>query len=256
MQEHFKLSLSRPQELPQALYDQLASLESRVAALERERLEAAPVAVSDLSDRLSPFDRFASAVASTGQWKWPISRPSTREGEEAKHGREELAEDYRKRQVQIEERVDKLQELVEQSGDHGSVCPPEVLMSGLRAVVKDVRQCLQQCDLIFQLPEIRTYVRRFQQSLQLNAMVQKKWTGPPAGPKSEDELYPEASHSMTDLRDRSGLSRGKKKEMKKQPFRTVVDWARPHTPLSLDPARPHPESSRLVLPEIKPTAEQ
>jgi len=101
-------------------------------------------------------------------------------------------------------------------------------------------------------------VKRFQRSLEVNAILHEKWVGPGAGkrPPAEEssaqdqdrvsnrELIEdphlnrdsELSRSAPDLRKRGTGAAGKGNEkQKKKPFRTVVDWCRPHTPLKIDP---------------------
>lgn len=136
----------------------------------------------------------------------------------------------------LEERLSLLQEV--------HPLPPEQ-SSMLNSIVQDVRLCLKRCELILQLPEIKTFIRKFQSSLQVNAVLHDRWLGPrhdeePSAPKIEQ------CKSMGDLTsvaaDPCRPKRGG--EPQKRPFRTVTDWARPHTPLTLDP------QSGPKLPEI------
>lgn len=170
--------------------------------------------------------------------------------------RDDAARQYVERQTQMESRLKQLEEQL----DSASVVMPESHIFGsLKAVIKDVRRCLSRCELLYQLPEIKMFVKRFQRSLEVNAILHEKWIGPGAGKRqlpddelenrprsalgshrSEDQMTrdSEISRSAPDLRarGRGGGSSGKKQEgVKKKPFRTVVDWCRPHTPLKIDP---------------------
>eukprot|EP00930_Biecheleria_cincta_P035689 TRINITY_DN24526_c0_g1_i1.p1 TRINITY_DN24526_c0_g1~~TRINITY_DN24526_c0_g1_i1.p1 ORF type:complete len:709 (+),score=159.70 TRINITY_DN24526_c0_g1_i1:112-2238(+) len=150
---------------------------------------------------------------------------------------------------------------------------PEIA-STLNAVVTDVRYCLKRCELLFQLPEIKVYIKRFQASLQVNAVLQDRWLGPAGREKkmfedigeapeegAEGTLLgsrPEHTQSTGDLPTAPGgriASKKNQADQKKRPFRTVTDWARPHTPLSIDPVlRPPSRESRETgsLPQISP----
>jgi len=172
--------------------------------------------------------------------------------------RDDAARLYVERQTGMEARLTQLEEQL----DSASVVMPESqIFSSLKAVIKDVRRCLSRCELLYQLPEIKMFVKRFQRSLEVNAILHKKWLGPEGARKTqqdEDDRPQSAggtrresreegedqggmtrnadmSRSAPDLRAKSG--RGKKIEPhpKKKPFRTVVDWVRPHTPLKIDP---------------------
>jgi len=124
----------------------------------------------------------------------------------------------------------------------------------LNSIVQDVRLCLKRCELILQLPEIKAFIRKFQSSLQVNAVLHDRWLGPKSRQDDED-LAPKVEHckSMGDLtsvaadqhRRRPGGGEGQKR-----PFRTVADWARPHTPLTLDPRSKVGTSTVTTLPEI------
>lgn len=176
--------------------------------------------------------------------------------------REDAAREYIEKQAQVESR---LQQLEEQLDKASVVAPESEIFGALKGVIKDVRRCLSRSELLFQLPEIKMFIKRFQKSLEVNAILHEKWIGPGAGrrpqeaesgiaegpgrPKSGSEgteshlargsehsrSAPDISSSTRNRRD-GGLQRGKKSDgMKKKPFRTVVDWCRPHTPLKLDP---------------------
>jgi len=176
--------------------------------------------------------------------------------------RDDAARQYVERQTVMEARLKQLEEQI----DSASVVMPESEIFGsLKAVIKDVRRCLSRCELLYQLPEIKAFVKRFQRSLEVNAILHEKWKGPEgdrrpqtsqverdvtdrpssAGQQSEDHLMRDSdlSRSAPDLRakgiGRGGLTTapsGKSREgVKKKPFRTVVDWCRPHTPLKIDP---------------------
>jgi len=137
------------------------------------------------------------------------------------------------------------------------------IVQGLKFIVQDVRKCLKRCELLIQLPEIRMFMRRFQRSLEVNAILHEKWIGPEASrsPRVEEDLEagisgmpprnsmmsqsspnfnfssgapsPESSRDDSDMRASS--RGGMKGSVRKKPFRTVVDWTRPHTPLALEP---------------------
>jgi hypothetical protein len=165
--------------------------------------------------------------------------------------RDDAARQYVERQSVMEARLKQLEEQL----DSASVVMPESqIFSSLRAVIKDVRRCLSRCELLYQLPEIKMFIKRFQRSLEVNAILHEKWIGPGAGKRtpaegaaeqdqedvsnhpSEGQMIRDAEYSRSapDLRAKRGL--GKRGEgPKKKPFRTVVDWVRPHTPLKLDP---------------------
>jgi len=168
---------------------------------------------------------------------------------------EEAVKEYLDRQVQMESRLDSLEEQIDQaaSDSEGQV------FAGLKHVMKDVRRCLSRCELVFQLPEIKVFIKRFQRSLALNAILHEKWIGPGAGkrspPDGTDDQPSSAAVGETLVRNteharsaselttatqarRAGNSTrtGKRSDPnKKKPFRTVVDWVRPHTPLKVDP---------------------
>lgn len=160
--------------------------------------------------------------------------------------------EYVERQREIETRLSKLEtELEHASGDSHS--GNTELVHGLRSVVKDVRCCLQRCELLIQLPQIREFVKQFQRSVEANGVLHQRWLGPDPGVdpfmhrargqevigvvrgERTDLLKTKRSNSATPQRG-SGSGTGKKSESKRKPFRTVVDWGRPHTPLSLDPS--------------------
>ena len=133
----------------------------------------------------------------------------------------------------------------------------------LSGIVKDVKYCLKRCELLFQLPEIKGYIKRFQASLHVNAVLQDRWLGPGArtrGVFDDDELEgqkprPAQTNSMADLSlsnlSTDPITRVRRSEPpNKRPFRTVTDWARPHTPLTVDPVL---KSSTPSLPDILPS---
>eukprot|EP00931_Biecheleriopsis_adriatica_P041339 TRINITY_DN23641_c0_g1_i1.p1 TRINITY_DN23641_c0_g1~~TRINITY_DN23641_c0_g1_i1.p1 ORF type:complete len:721 (+),score=193.18 TRINITY_DN23641_c0_g1_i1:250-2163(+) len=158
-------------------------------------------------------------------------------------------------QKEMEAKLAKLKEQLESDN-------PD-LTETLGAVVQDIRYCLKRCELLFQLPEIKQYIKRFQASLQVNAVLQDRWLGPSArskgafddlGEDGADETAlgakPDHVKSTGDLTTHTRLDlvhKAKKGESKKRPFRTVTDWARPHTPLSIDP---QPPRDSPTLPQI------
>jgi len=191
------------------------------------------------------------------------------------------AAEYLERQMQIEKQLLALEGKLEQNmakpaeGDDGKeeAAPPveQEFVQGLKFIVQDVRKCLKRCELLVQLPEIRMFMRRFQRSLEVNAMLHEKWVGPDGArsPRAEDEAQagmpsrgnfatqslpnfgtsPEASRDGADVHARTGM---KGTAVKKKPFRTVVDWTRPHTPLALEPVLQLPPRAgeRERLPKI------
>lgn len=92
---------------------------------------------------------------------------------------------------------------------------------------------------------------------EVNAVLQDDWLGPPATrPRAlfeEEPPKPNIEHSksvgdLTAVAADPFHARVKKGEFNKRPFRTVNDWARPHTPLTLDPKV---KVSSPTLPEIQ-----
>eukprot|EP00403_Amphidinium_massartii_P040684 CAMPEP_0178434330 /NCGR_PEP_ID=MMETSP0689_2-20121128/33369_1 /TAXON_ID=160604 /ORGANISM="Amphidinium massartii, Strain CS-259" /LENGTH=1185 /DNA_ID=CAMNT_0020056393 /DNA_START=32 /DNA_END=3586 /DNA_ORIENTATION=- len=146
------------------------------------------------------------------------------------------------KQAEIEQRLNSLEDNLEQASLKRSDPGPEDVFQMMRALVSHVRQCLRRCELLFQLPEIRSFVKRFHKSLAVNAVLQEKWLGPPQGSLDESSLH---TRSVPDLsspmrKREAGKKRGEpsKAEIQKgpkKPFRTVVDWCRPHTPLTVQP---------------------
>lgn len=137
----------------------------------------------------------------------------------------------------LEERLSLLQEVHPLPAEQSNM---------LNSIVQDVRLCLKRCELILQLPEIKTFIRKFQSSLQVNAVLHDRWLGPrqdeePSAPKIEQckSMGDLTSVAADPCRPKRGAG-----EVPKRPFRTVTDWARPHTPLTLDP------QSGPKLPEI------
>jgi len=122
----------------------------------------------------------------------------------------------------------------------------------LNSIVQDVRLCLKRCELILQLPEIKAFIRKFQSSLQVNAVLHDRWLGPKSRQDDED-MAPKVEHckSMGDLTSvAADQHRRRPGDAQKRPFRTVADWARPHTPLTLDPRSKVGTSTVTTLPEI------
>lgn len=169
---------------------------------------------------------------------------------------------YVDRQILIENRLHQLEDQL----DKNSTGANNEVWQSFRAIIEDVRNCLQRCELLIQLPEIRCYVKRFQRSLELNAILHERWLGPDLNrnfPQNwetnsdagivksqscsdfgEGRIFhrSEHAHSVSDftttMRVKQDVTRcvaGKKVDGKKKPFRTVVDWCRPHTPLTVDP---------------------
>eukprot|EP00747_Dinoflagellata_sp_TGD_P123012 gnl/TRDRNA2_/TRDRNA2_173727_c11_seq15.p1 gnl/TRDRNA2_/TRDRNA2_173727_c11~~gnl/TRDRNA2_/TRDRNA2_173727_c11_seq15.p1 ORF type:complete len:627 (-),score=157.07 gnl/TRDRNA2_/TRDRNA2_173727_c11_seq15:205-2085(-) len=160
----------------------------------------------------------------------------------------------------IDNRINALEEQLDKAS---VIMPQSEVITSLKAVTGDVRRCLQRCELLFQLPEVKAFVKRFQKSLAVNAVLHERWLGPGAGKRSQDDDgrprstqsdegqldRGEHSRSVPDLTERTrarrsdGMSstarhgKGGGKGPAKKPFRTVVDWCRPHTPLNVEPAR-------------------
>jgi len=165
---------------------------------------------------------------------------------------------YVERQMEIDFRLNQLEEQLDAASENPAA--QSDMFGGLKVVVKDVRKCLQRCELLFQLPEIKAFVKNFRKSLQMNAILHERWMGPDAvrPPREPREEEPEAgtgepqtgqaltrgspaTRSAPDLRASKTQKEVPQKISKKgdgkakKPFRTIVDWTRPHTPLKLDP---------------------
>lgn len=271
-------------------------------------------------------EALADEVARGGS---PGGRGSISPGKGALEKEDETLDAFMERQMQVEARLKQLEAELEvarddakgraeerPSGGDGSTGgadgesqPPSptgsssALLSGLGVIIKDVRLCLQRCELMYQLPEIRLFVKRFMRSLQVSAVLNQRWLGPGAGKvvngvsavtaateacAKEDaaggpgveqgrnsRTPPEGggghrmlggqdsmSASAPDLGGGSRYGKMKRKQGvdgKKRPFRTVVDWTRPHTPLAVGPVsridgvtnfKPEP---RVTLPQIART---
>lgn len=170
------------------------------------------------------------------------------EGQEA----QEFAE-YVDKQVGIESRLKELEEQLEFSIQKDA--QPDVALSSVKLIIQDVRFCLQRCELLSQLPEIRLYMKRFQRSLAVNAVIHKRWLGPGTGDKPDNGDGTPFMDMMIDMDGGSLMSPSfqspakmgssksapdirvgsKRSAVKKKPYRTVVDWCKPHTPLHADP---------------------
>lgn len=172
---------------------------------------------------------------------------------DAEGGDGQGAPQYAERQMEMETRLQQLEDQL----DGASILQPESeIIKSMKAVCKDTRRCLQRCELIFQLPEIKLFVKRFRKSLEVNAILHERWLGPDAVRKKSEEAQEKSeppaasSESTKGLTKHADISRSapdlarkgkaeapglKKGDSKKKPFRTVVDWCRPHTPLKLDP---------------------
>merc|ERR1719327_504083 len=81
----------------------------------------------------------------------------------------------------------RLKQLEDQVDSASVVQPESQIWSSLRGVIKDVRRCLSRCELLYQLPEIKVLVKRFQRSLEVNAILHEKWVGPGAGKRTPAE---------------------------------------------------------------------
>lgn len=137
------------------------------------------------------------------------------------------------------------------------------LLASFRTVVNDVRRCIQRCELLEKLPEIRVMVKRYERSLAIHAVLSDRWKGE-REPKVEEEEEGserrfmshgnENSRSSPDL-GRTGPARfiGRQKANgKNKQFRTVADWIKPHTPMVPDPVwKGTFASSPLKLPPLK-----
>jgi len=190
--------------------------------------------------------------------------------------RDEAAREYVKQQANMNARLTQLEDQLESAS---VVMPESQIFSSLKNVIKDVRRCLARSELLFQLPEIKMFVKRFQKAMEVNAILHEKWIGPGAGRRKPE---PEEGAGLGSARgdDQMGMTRdsdfsrsapdlhsagrggkrggtGKSQPGKKKPFRTVVDWVRPHTPLKIDPmfkgGQPSPGDDRPPphLPQIK-----
>jgi len=190
---------------------------------------------------------------------------ATEEVDEQEHA--DTMAQYVQRQMEMETRMQQLEEQL----DAASAAQPEInVVDHLKVLMKDVRRCLQRCELLYELPEIKAFVNKFRRSLEMNAVLHDRWLGPAKKGDVQDDLdergggvdaprsrdlaggdqsrtfsrHSEQSRSAPDLKasrahHREGNASRKKGDVKKKPFRTVVDWVRPHTPLSLDPQFRH-----------------
>jgi len=221
-----------------------------------------------------------------------LMEPSVEAREMEQGGVSEVQAELEYVRKQTEQRMGELEEALEQACDQSA---QREVFAGLRAVMQDVRRCMQRCELLYQLPDIRNMIKNFEHSLQVNAILQQRWLGPgagragaPHGSAAEQMLQsPGSASKQRRSRDGSkGTVRGMDANLEmarsmpefpkdasrrqrspsgkrvsgggqKKPFRTVVDWVRPHTPLQVDPVPrggfgpPGGNVDRTVLPVIK-----
>jgi len=174
-------------------------------------------------------------------------------------GRDEFSEgqvadiaDYAEKQQALEQRLGGLERELER-GQAGT----QDVQGDMKAVVNDVRFCVQRCELLLQLPLIRDAVKHFQRSVEANAILHDRWQVAGSGKRSLE--VPAAtdlggaplgeSQSSPDLRQgggaasaRAAVTAGKAKgapgmpsQPGRKPFRSVEDWGKPHTPMQCDP---------------------
>jgi len=174
-------------------------------------------------------------------------------------GRDEFSEgqvadiaDYAEKQQALEQRLGGLERELER-GQAGT----QDVQGDMKAVVNDVRFCVQRCELLLQLPLIRDAVKHFQRSVEANAILHDRWQVAGSGKRSPD--VPAAadlggaplgeSQSSPDLRQGGGAasaraavtaakakgSPGMPSQPGRKPFRSVEDWGKPHTPMQCDP---------------------
>lgn len=189
-------------------------------------------------------------------------------------GLEQEIREAKEREQIVEERLAQLEEQLE----GGSVLSESQVAEGFRAVVGDVRRCLKRCELLSQLPEIKLFIKRFRMSLAVNAILSEGWVGPGKAKAASPEVAPEPRPASTS-RPRSGAEStrpersltkdehsrslpdfshskrtgklaspaGTNRRTTKKPFRTVGDWVRPHTPMTVDPVwKGHPMLSPVT----------
>jgi len=190
--------------------------------------------------------------------------------EETRKQEAQATAEYVERQLEVESR---LQQLEDQLDGANAMQPESEIVQSMKGVIRDVKRCLQRSELLFQLPEVKLFIKRFRRSLEMNAVLHERWLGPEGMKKpptaDENESRPDTaiadskglvqSRSTPEIRSKASKAPGapgKKNEKgdgKKKPFRTVVDWCRPHTPLKLDPQyRGAPPTSGDAAPAASP----
>lgn len=158
-------------------------------------------------------------------------------------------------------------------------------VQSFRNVVEDVKSCIKRCELLERLPEIRQFVKQYQASLSIGAVLSDGWKGPDGLKHSDDKMHSdvetqsqmsgEFSHRSTgdemtrstpDLhserkyghKNRKGRGGDEDLRVSKKGFRTVGDWVKPHPPLipepvwrgTFAPVKP-PHSEAVKLPAVK-----
>merc|ERR1712232_800177 len=83
--------------------------------------------------------------------------------------------EYVERQLEMESR---LQQLEDQLDGANVVQPESEIVQSMKGVIRDVKRCLQRSELLFQLPEVKLFVKRFRRSLEINAVLHERWLGP------------------------------------------------------------------------------
>ena len=261
-------TIPRPASRSAEIFGRLDSLEARVAALEQRKggskaegeggLGVAPTEPTEAGRTASPATEAEAEVR--GLAMGPEAEESERE-RFAPEVPELTGEEQATGCLEWNGEPGDWDEKLTFLGDHVQAATPEQaeLLSG---IVKDVKYCLKRCELLFQLPEIKGFIKRFQASLHVNAVLQDRWLGPGGRSRGffdDEDLFEGSSRirpstSAVDLSlsnlSTDPITRVRRNEApNKRPFRTVTDWARPHTPLTVDPVL---KTSTPSLPDILP----
>merc|ERR1712110_43156 len=97
--------------------------------------------------------------------------------EETRKQEAQATAEYVERQLEMESR---LQQLEDQLDGANVVQPESEIVQSMKGVIRDVKRCLQRSELLFQLPEVKLFVKRFRRSLEMNAVLHERWLGPDA----------------------------------------------------------------------------
>jgi len=260
-------TIPRPASRSAEIFGRLDSLEARVSALEqRKGSKAEGEGVAPTADPTEAGTGMgsASATEAESEARGLAMEPEAEESERERFAPEvpELTgEEQATGCLEWNGEPGDWDEKLTFLGDHVHAAAPEQaeLLSG---IVKDVKYCLKRCELLFQLPEVKGFIKRFQESLHVNAVLQDRWLGPGGRSRGffdDENLFEGSSRirpssSAVDLSlsnlSTDPITRVRRNEApNKRPFRTVTDWARPHTPLTVDPVL---KTSTPSLPDILP----
>mmetsp|Transcript_53907 Transcript_53907/g.174138 ORF Transcript_53907/g.174138 Transcript_53907/m.174138 type:complete len:963 (-) Transcript_53907:68-2956(-) len=283
--EEHRIQAGEQRQLAESAAQAAAASAAAARDLKRELEEI--VRAIEFQPPVAPAPEPPIPTASAGADVEAAEVAAQREQEMAEHIERQQAE-YMEKQHAVESRLHQLEGFLEESTQQHEL-PPQVA-EGMKKMCEDVGFCLQRCQLIGQLPEIQLYIKRFQRSLAMNAILHSHWVPPPeklsdgklssalgAGARSlsKTAASPEgslerrgqpppasppeggrrlaASQSAPDMqlqgagKDKASPAVGAKKgkaqgasKSQKKPYRTVVDWVRPHTPLAVEPVfNPH-----------------